>query len=211
MCQYFIHQNDKKFYTVHLLKILTPKYTIVLGVMKMFNKDEFSLLLTKARGDRTNKGYAEESGVSRAYVSGFINKSIENPPAPDVIKRLADVAQNDITYEQLMIAAGYIKISEFQNKADVDIYNEDGKLDGDYTIYKDRNLSPKDEKDIEKRMEHMRQELMKSEGLMLSGDPVSPEAIQSIIDTLEFGMRQAKMINKKYTPKKYRKDNQDNK
>ena len=47
------------------------------------------------------------------------------------------------------------------------------------------------------------------EGLMLSGEPVSPDAIQSIVDALEFGMRQAKLINKKYTPKKYRKE--DNK
>ncbi|MBV7275441.1 helix-turn-helix transcriptional regulator [Clostridiaceae bacterium UIB06] len=68
-------------------------------------------------------------------------------------------------------------------------------------------LSRKDEKDIEKRLNQIKTELMEGqEGLMLSGEPVSPDALQSIVDALEFGMRQAKLINKKYTPKKYRKE-----
>lgn len=80
---------------------------------------------------------------------------------------------------------------------------------------KERGLTPifnalteKEEKDIEKRLEKMKKELSGSQGLMLSGNPVSPEALESILDALEFGMRQAKKINKKYTPKKYR-NNQD--
>lgn len=68
-------------------------------------------------------------------------------------------------------------------------------------------LTKKDEKEIEKEIEAMKKKLLESEGLMLSGEPVSKEAIESILEALEYGMRQAKRINKKYTPKKYRKDN----
>lgn len=74
----------------------------------MFNKELFSELLINARGDRNNKQYADDSGVSRAYISGYINKSMDSPPTPDVIKRLCNVAHNSVMYEQLMNAAGYI-------------------------------------------------------------------------------------------------------
>ena len=46
---------------------------------------------------------------------------------------------------------------------------------------------------------------MNSEGLMLSGNPISPEAVESLIEALSSGIRQAKITNKKFTPKKYRK------
>ena len=46
---------------------------------------------------------------------------------------------------------------------------------------------------------------MNSEGLMLSGNPISPEAVESLIKALSSGIRQAKITNKKFTPKKYRK------
>ncbi|MBZ4662813.1 MAG: hypothetical protein JG776_495 [Caloramator sp.] len=69
-------------------------------------------------------------------------------------------------------------------------------------------FTPKEERDIAKRLEKMREDLLQQQGLMFYGEPVSEEAIESILAALEFGIRQAKIINKKYTPKKYRKDNE---
>lgn len=66
-------------------------------------------------------------------------------------------------------------------------------------------FTPKEERDIAKRLEKMREDLLQQQGLMFYGEPVSEEAIESILAALEFGIRQAKIINKKYTPKKYRK------
>jgi hypothetical protein len=40
---------------------------------------------------------------------------------------------------------------------------------------------------------------------MLSGTSVSPEAIDSIIETLSFGIKQANIANKNYNPKKSKK------
>lgn len=67
-------------------------------------------------------------------------------------------------------------------------------------------LSEKDEKDISKRMEELRKDLEKAEGLAFDGEPMSEEAKESLLEAMEFAVRTAKKINKKYIPKKYRKD-----
>lgn len=67
----------------------------------------------------------------------------------------------------------------------------------------------KEEKDIAKRMEEIRRDLENSDGLNFSGEPMSPEAIESLMEAMEHIVRQTQRINKKYTPKKYRKDDQD--
>ncbi|MFE4523989.1 helix-turn-helix domain-containing protein [Cytobacillus firmus] len=66
--------------------------------------------------------------------------------------------------------------------------------------------SEKDEKDIAKRMEQIREDLTKADGLSFHGEPLSEEAVESLMDAMEYIVRQTKMINKKYIPKKYRKD-----
>jgi hypothetical protein len=66
-------------------------------------------------------------------------------------------------------------------------------------------LSQKDEKDITKRIEALKEDLLNGDGLMLSGNPMSPEAIESLMEALSSGIRQAKIANKKYTPNKYKK------
>ncbi|PEM36728.1 helix-turn-helix domain-containing protein [Bacillus pseudomycoides] len=68
-------------------------------------------------------------------------------------------------------------------------------------------LNSKDEKDIEKRMEEIKRDLKDSQGLMFSGEPMSEEAVDSLLDAMEYIVRQTKVINKKYIPKKHRKDN----
>ena len=67
------------------------------------------------------------------------------------------------------------------------------------------DLTPKDEREIRHMMDDMKEKLMQEEGLMLDGQPASPESIQSILDAMQIGMEMAKKRNKaKYTPKKYR-------
>ena len=68
-------------------------------------------------------------------------------------------------------------------------------------------LTARDEKDIAKILEQTKEQLLSQEGLMVDGDPASPEAINSILDAMQIGMEMAKKKNKeKYTPKKYKKD-----
>lgn len=66
-------------------------------------------------------------------------------------------------------------------------------------------LTPKDEREITRMMDDMKDKLMQEEGLMFDGHPASPESIQSILDAMQIGMEMAKKRNKaKYTPKKFR-------
>lgn len=69
----------------------------------------------------------------------------------------------------------------------------------------DQKLS-KEEKDIEKILAQAKEQLMDAEGLMFDGEPASPEAIDSILSAMKIGIAMAKEENKKYIPKKYRKD-----
>lgn len=67
------------------------------------------------------------------------------------------------------------------------------------------DLTQKDEREITRMMDDMKEKLMQEEGLMFDGHPASPESIQSILDAMQIGMEMAKKRNKaKYTPKKYR-------
>ncbi|MCT4572346.1 immunity repressor protein, partial [Bacillus thuringiensis] len=65
-------------------------------------------------------------------------------------------------------------------------------------------VTPKDEKDIAKRMEEIKKDLQGEDGLMFSGEPMSQEAVESLLDAMEYIVKQTKVINKKYVPKKYR-------
>ncbi|MEY9979732.1 helix-turn-helix domain-containing protein [Lysinibacillus sp. RC79] len=62
----------------------------------------------------------------------------------------------------------------------------------------------KDERDIAKRLESFRHEIENSDGLAFDGEPMSDEAKESLIESMEHIFRQTQRINKKYTPKKYR-------
>jgi len=67
------------------------------------------------------------------------------------------------------------------------------------------SLNAKDEREITRMMDDMKDRLMQEEGLMFDGQPASPESIQSILDAMQIGMEMAKKRNKaKYTLKKYR-------
>lgn len=67
------------------------------------------------------------------------------------------------------------------------------------------DLNVRDEREITRMMDDMKEKLMQEEGLMFDGQPATPESIQSILDAMQIGMEMAKKRNKaKYTPKKFR-------
>ncbi|TCO69545.1 helix-turn-helix domain-containing protein [Marinisporobacter balticus] len=86
----------------------------------MFDKHKFSEMLLKAKGNRTNEDYYQDCGVSRAYISNYINAKRDKAPSAEIIKKLADASHSNITYEDLMIAAGHIEdgISKKERMAD---------------------------------------------------------------------------------------------
>lgn len=70
------------------------------------------------------------------------------------------------------------------------------------------SLTTKDELDMAKRMEKMKRDLIEAksdgDGLNYSGEPMSDEAIDSLIEAIEIAERITTLANKKFAPKKYR-------
>ncbi|MBY7115164.1 helix-turn-helix transcriptional regulator [Bacillus sp. 17RED48] len=69
-------------------------------------------------------------------------------------------------------------------------------------------FTEKDKKDIGKRMEEIRKDLTDSDGLMFSGEPLTEEALDSLMDAMEYIVKHTQKINKKYIPKKYRNESE---
>lgn len=68
-------------------------------------------------------------------------------------------------------------------------------------------LTKKDERDIAKDLERLKESLESGEGLMFDGDPMTDEARESILSAMKLGLEAAKLRNKeKYTPRKYKKE-----
>lgn len=68
-------------------------------------------------------------------------------------------------------------------------------------------LTPRDNRDIACDMAAIEASLESGEGLMFNGEPLSPEAKESLLAAMRLGLEAAKLKNKeRFTPKKYRKD-----
>lgn len=153
----------------------------------MFNSDLLIELIKQAQGDRSLNQFAKNCGIDPGNLSRIVNNKNAQAPKPETLRKIASHAHNSVTYEDLMKAAGHIVLNTSSEDNSKNV------------------LSTKDEMEIEKKIQSLREDLLNNTGgLMLSGDPVSPEAIESIVEALAFGIRQAKIINKKYTPNKYK-------
>lgn len=111
-------------------------------------------------------------------------------PSLDKIKSIADYF--DVSTDYLL------------GRTDKKDYYQTDKLGG--AIYT-APLTEKDQRDIAKRLELIKEEIEHTEGLAFDGEPLSSEAQESFLEAMEFIINQTKKINKKYTPKKYRDKN----
>jgi transcriptional regulator with XRE-family HTH domain len=75
---------------------------------EQFNKEEFANLLDRAKGERSINNFASETGVSAAHISRFLRQMIASPPTPETISKFAAKARNEVTYQDLMVAAGHL-------------------------------------------------------------------------------------------------------
>lgn len=67
-------------------------------------------------------------------------------------------------------------------------------------------LTEKDERDIQKKLSETLNQLDNESGLMFDGEALDDRTRELLKDSLEFAIRNAKMLTKeKYTPKKYKK------
>ncbi|MGE7114728.1 helix-turn-helix domain-containing protein [Lysinibacillus sp. NPDC047702] len=107
-----------------------------------------------------------------------------------------DVSEPDLT--TLTVLAELYGVSlQWLSTGQVDI-KVNGKL-----------VNEKDERDVAKRMDELREDLSSGSGLLFNGEPMSDEAKESLLEAMEFGIRLAKKNNKKYIPKKYRENDEE--
>lgn len=71
-----------------------------------WNKKIFSILLERAKGDRSLRQFAFDSDISYVQMRKLVYMTQENPPRPKLIKKIANAAWNEVDLEDLLYAAG---------------------------------------------------------------------------------------------------------
>ena len=78
-------------------------------VKKMFDAKAFSELLKTAIGaNRSITDFSRDCKVVRPYISKFVNCKLDKAPSPEVIKKFADAAANNVQETDFLHAAGYL-------------------------------------------------------------------------------------------------------
>ena len=72
-----------------------------------FDKHLFATLLKKAQGNRMQKHFAEDMGMSKSYLSSYIREKHDHPFTPYTLRRIYEVAHNNVSFEELLEASGY--------------------------------------------------------------------------------------------------------
>lgn len=132
--------------------------------------------LKKARNDKnlTQIEAAKKLGVTNGALSGY-ERNYRDPDT-NMLKQMAEL------YE---VSLDYLLGNKNNNN------NE-------------QNLSKKDERDVAKRMDELREDLSTGSGLLFNGEPMSEETKDSLIEAMKFAIKLAEKNNKKSIPKKFR-------
>ncbi|TKJ06187.1 helix-turn-helix transcriptional regulator [Bacillus cereus] len=139
----------------------------------------------------------------------------------DIGKTLAQLRKNKgLTQDQManILDVKRARYNSWENniaKPDIEMINKLArfhKVSADHLLgisvpeKDEEGFTEKDRKDIGKRMDAIRKDLTNTDGLMFSGEPLSEEALDSLMDAMEYIVKHTKKVNKKYIPKKYRKE-----
>jgi HTH-type transcriptional regulator, competence development regulator len=161
-------------------------------------------LIKMAQGDRSLNQFALNCNVNAGHLSRILNGKFVNPPKPDFLKKIAEHSYNNVTYPELMNAAGYLIAEHIKPIGDLVTATNTSVLSKDEHSL----LNKKDEKDVEKLLNSTMEYIENQEGLMLNGEILDDQDIELLKQAIKNGLEYAKISNKKrFTPKKYRKDN----
>ncbi|MFF2016268.1 hypothetical protein [Paenibacillus sp. NPDC058177] len=125
----------------------------------IFDKERFSELLNKAKGDRSINNFGRISQVDPGYISRLLRCQNDTPPSAAIISKLGSKAHNNVSDIDLMIAAGYIDESSESNQND--------------TLHEEKSLS-------REKTEYVIRELVKKYNIDLT-DPRDVETLEDLI------------------------------
>ena len=175
------------------------------GGVNMAEFGKYLKAMREQRGLGVNQ-LATLSGVSSSLISRVENGK-RGAPKSSTLDELAKVLK--VSQVEFYFMAGHVGVLEYNqefipsNIALQNLSDEDKYLLNKENVKHNSN----DERDIAKRMEAIRRDLKTPDGLNFSGEPLSEEAIESLLEAMEYAVRQTQRINKKYVPKKYRDNN----
>ena len=72
-----------------------------------FDKERFAELLRTAQGDRQQKVFAEDIGMSKSYLNCYLGCKIARPLTPSTLHKIAFASENRVSIEDLLRASGY--------------------------------------------------------------------------------------------------------
>lgn len=150
--------------------------------------DSFSKRLKELRESKgwTQDELANKLGVSRPAVAGYESEEKNRIPRKETLSKIADLF--GVTTDYLLGRVDFVK-------------------EGEEPYYA---LSEKDEKDIAKRLEKIMNDLESDASLAYHGEPMDEETRRLVSIAIENSMRMAREIaKKKFTPKKYRNNNEE--
>lgn len=154
----------------------------------------FGERLKNLRKDRrlTQEQFGKIFFLDKSSISRYEKNS--QMPENDLLQKIADYLGVSIDYLLCRTDIKEINSIDIPSKTAVNYNSNNG-------------LNKKDEKDVEKLLNQTIEALESQEGLMLNGEILDEEDILLLKQAIKNGLEYAKISNKKkYTPKKYRKD-----
>ena len=86
---------------------------------KGFNKKILTILIEKARGERTTRKFAQDCGISYVQLHKLELGLQDNPPGRKILTRLAENSAADIDVEDFMFACGVTEKEPCEKKESV--------------------------------------------------------------------------------------------
>ena len=164
-----------------------------------------NLKLLRTRANMKQTDLAKKLGIAQSTLSGWETGKFEIYNAN--LNKLALLFDVSIDYllgrdEVIMDAARNSVLNQEFNSL-----SREEKLSALAFAKDNPALTPRDNRDIARDMAAIEASLESGEGLMFNGEPLSPEAKESLLAAMRLGLEAAKLKNKeRFTPKKYRKD-----
>lgn len=79
----------------------------------MFQKSLFREQLKTMIGNQTSQEFSDNTGISRTYISKYLNMRLDIPPKPQILKKMST---DTVTYEDLMVSCGYLQPRTFSEQ-----------------------------------------------------------------------------------------------
>lgn len=86
---------------------------------KLTNPELLAALVLQAVGNRQKKAFAGLIEVTPEYLSRILNSKLANAPSLSILQKIAENAENSVTYAQLLSAAGYAELAEISTPSEV--------------------------------------------------------------------------------------------